>query len=40
VLAVVEIQIADRDRELAAAGAVLGEQLAKVLRADLIVMTG
>ena len=38
VLAVVDVQVADRQREFAAAVGVLGEEFAEVFIADLIVM--
>ena len=38
VLAVVDVQIADGDRQLGAAGGIVGEQFAKVFSADLVVM--
>ncbi len=38
VLAVVDVQIADRQRQLGAARGILGEELAQVFLADLVVM--
>ena len=37
-LAVVDVQIADRQRQLGAALGIVGEELAKVFLADLVVM--
>ncbi len=40
VLAVVDVQVADRQRQLGPAAGVLGEELTEVFLADLVVMPG